>query len=356
MRILHIAHITGDRCSGVEVAVPQHVLSQQQLEEVAFVNVANVPVPGVAHQLPYGRDFSIKALPQPFDAPELVVFHEVYRPAFLKIAEELQVCGIPYIILPHGCLTKEAQHKKWLKKRLGNWLLFGRFIDGAVALQCLSEGERAATPFGVRKFIGTNGLLMPEKRKTAFRIGETRLLYVGRLDLYHKGLDLLLDAVAAEADFLREHRAALIVCGPDREGAHSHLQTMIAERHIGDIVSLQDGVVGEEKERCLLDADIFIQTSRFEGMPMGILEAAGYGLPCLLTRGTAIGADLCGAGGGWLAENTAESIADTLRQAIPDYSARPICSQRAEAFVRTHFAADAVAAQAIREYACLIGK
>ena len=46
------------------------------------------------------------------------------------------------------------------------------------------------------------------------------------------------------------------------------------------------GVYGDNKVKVLLDTDIFILTSRYEGMPMGVLEAWSYGIPCILSDGT----------------------------------------------------------------------
>ena len=50
--------------------------------------------------------------------------------------------------------------------------------------------------------------------------------------------------------------------------------------------SYMGGVYGDNKVKVLLDTDIFILTSRYEGMPMGVLEAWSYGIPCILSDGT----------------------------------------------------------------------
>lgn len=53
-------------------------------------------------------------------------------------------------------MQKEAQKNKRLKKILGNFLLFNRFINGAKAIQCLSEREKNNIAFKGYKFINTS--------------------------------------------------------------------------------------------------------------------------------------------------------------------------------------------------------
>ena len=359
MVVLQIASINNDPYSGVPRAVPKMVNALKSLiryyrdksdtlqskgvdqYKLAFLNVRGIKIEGIDCQV-FSERQSLQDLPYPFNEPDLVVFHEVYYPPFLKLSKECRDKGIPYIIIPHGCLTKEALDiKKW-KKRAANELLFKKYVLGAECLQFLSKAEKRNTIFKKQGFIGINGIELPERYKTF--IGSytekkktpldpvnketniediackedfpqncnkpyTVFTYIGRIDMHIKGLDILVRAAAEKQAFLRENLCCFRLYGPDCYDSKRKLTLLAEELGVGDIIEINGPVGEEEKEKVLLDSDIFIQLSRSEALPTGLLEALSYGLPCVVSKGTGLAELINSYDAGWAEDvATASSI------------------------------------------------
>ena len=118
----------------------------------------------------------------------------------VKFARELRKYNIPYIIIPRSAFTKAAFENggilKRLKKKVAHFLIFDSFIKKSLAIQYLTEEERKESKnYNHSSFIVPNGIIMPNIKKE-FSTNQIKGVFIGRQDIYQKGLDFLLDAIA----------------------------------------------------------------------------------------------------------------------------------------------------------------
>lgn len=339
MKILYISHLSTNIAAGPNWSVPASVDAQSKIDNVLWVNMTDVVMNhwkevDVYHNITEydGRLNTLNCLPKPFNRPDVVVFEGFYYMDDVRIARMLKKQEIPYVIIPRGSLTKLSLHNHaWLKKWIAHKIFFNKFINHAWRIQYLTkqEADDSIKLFKTPYFIVPNGFDTPSVTKTSYCSKGIKALFIGRLDIYHKGLDLLLDAITEVHTELRDAGFFLNIYGPHRYD-YEKIKSEIEKRGITEIASVNDEISGKEKEQAILDSDLFIMTSRFEGHPMGLIEVLAYGLPCIVTPGTNMLEEVKYADAGWGCEGNVESIKEALLNAVADKESYEIKSQHAK--------------------------
>ncbi len=101
-------------------------------------------------------------------------------------------------------------------------------------------------------------------------------LYIGRIEINQKGLDLLLDAYKLIADKVEY---PLVIAGRGAAQEEAKLKKLIKRLEISDKVKLAGRVEGRKKFRMFKEAAAVIIPSRFETFPLVALEALAHGVP-----------------------------------------------------------------------------
>jgi glycosyltransferase involved in cell wall biosynthesis len=137
------------------------------------------------------------------------------------------------------------------------------------------------------------------------------LLAVGRLSR-EKGYDLLIEAMATVRARFQE--IELVIAGDGREEAE--LKRLCVKLNLESAVKFAGRI--EKPYGLFAGATLFALSSRSEGMPNALVEAAAAGLPLVATPASGGVVDLLrGRPGTWLAKaTTAESLAEALTEAL----------------------------------------
>ena len=114
----------------------------------------------------------------------------------------------------------------------------------------------------------------PFEIKASSNLSEKRLITVGRLEP-QKGYDYLIEACIPVFKKYPEWRIDIYGDGSQKQ----YLQNMISDTHMDDNICLCG--VSKNIQQEYLKSSAFIMSSRYEGFPMVLLEAASFGLPLI---------------------------------------------------------------------------
>lgn len=116
--------------------------------------------------------------------------------------------------------------------------------------------------------------IVPQEERFSACYEAKKILAVGRLD-FLKGYDLMIDVMASFHKRCPDWKLVIRGSGP----MEAEIHRLIVTHQLQDVVTLLPHA--QDLQDDYLSASILIHTSRSEGLPMVLLEAASYGLPMI---------------------------------------------------------------------------
>lgn len=353
--IAHVVPAGVHPCSGLLVALSQLAIAQAQRGHKVEVWLLGPVKPGANEQL-YSElraagiepvAFSLSRAPGRLSAEaarrvaarrvEIVHLHGVFSPHNNDVARRLRV---PYVVSPHGGYAPEALEYHALRKRVFAWVLERPMLRRARVVCALTTAEASEVRrFGVTGPVAVvpNGVPDPAGRldrgTARAMLGvppEARVaVYVGRLDVRAKRLEVVVRGIAATSDWHLH-----IVGGDFRNGARD-LAALVREARLGHRVRITGPRRGRALRAELACADLFVLLSRSEGMPMALLEAASLGIPSLVSPEVDRATGVAAAGGAWVTDVTRidATLARLARVEPREWASR---SRAASQYARDH--------------------
>lgn len=213
--------------------------------------------------------------------------HGGFIPEFRSVSKAIIKVGFEYFFTPHGAYNTVAMEKsKWTKKIYFN-LIEKSIVENAKAIHCIGQSEVDAlenlntTAKSVLVPNGQNVEELQYRHKSLKKRKNTVFGFCGRIDIHTKGLDHLLNGFAQHTRDTDGSSELWIIGG---DGESEALKTLAQNLDIDNKITFWGKQFGEEKLNIMANMDAFFHPSRNEGLPGAVLEAAGLGVPCVVSR------------------------------------------------------------------------
>ena len=373
MRILHVgASIKRETTNGVNRAVTSIAVAQAlQGHAVAALSIDGSRQFGGSRQqgaeidgvqqlrisslLPAADPRVFREIATIADAFDIVHFHSAFVLAHALAGLQLRR---PYVVSPHGAYAPAALARSRIQKSIFRIAVDRRYLRRAFGVHCLTEDERVAVEVyadPMRSVVIGNPieppLMVTRAEVQAMRAelgvssGEFVVTYIGRLAVYQKGLDLLTAALTVLPT--RGRPITLVLAGPRvaTEGRLSLPPTLQLRRTV-----LLPPVFGRRKAALLAVSDAFAQPSRHEGMPTGILEALGHGVPVLTTAASGLASTVENFSAGVIVSPDSRDIARGLTWLRDQHWSHEVVRQRTAGFLDREHSANSIATHLMAFY------
>jgi glycosyltransferase involved in cell wall biosynthesis len=267
----------------------------EQRRRLELAGVTQVPVP-TRRRL--GRAVATLAEERGIDVMHI---HGAFNPSNTAVARAIRR---PYVFSPHSGYDPVSLSRSRGRKVVYRLLFERAMLDRAAVLAALTDIELE----DIRRFGATgacevipNGVEPPPtdldghafRRELAIPSDALLAVFVGRLDVHRKGLDVLVRGIADAPGW----RLALV--GPrfrDVEG----LERLMAQLRVEDRVHVVGERHGRRLQESVYAADLFALTSRWEGLPMALLEALALERPAIVSPAVDRVTGVAAAGAGWV--------------------------------------------------------
>jgi glycosyltransferase involved in cell wall biosynthesis len=150
----------------------------------------------------------------------------------------------------------------------------------------------------------------PEPARREERV---RLLFFGRNDVFHKGIDILVRGVAMAVR--QGAPVVLTIAGRPWGGSEGFLRRMICELGIEQQVRLVGPVSEPQRDAFFRNHDYLVFLSRWDGPPRPIREAIARGLPVIVSPETNMAEDVLRCGAGLVADLDPAEVARAIGEA-----------------------------------------
>ena len=287
----------------------------------------------------------------------LVVLNGIFHPSVYSMFRLLKKYGVPYVVAPHDpyhphIFSKNA-HLKW-----PYWYCLEQpMLRQANAIQVLDiRHTECLRRLGVKTPViaAPNGFspdeVHPEFTLQWVKNRAPRLLFLGRIDAYNKGLDMLIDAFRQIAEMTS---IKLTIQGPDW-GDKKRLEQRASSLLSSEAVSFLEPDYTTSASSIIAEYDIFCLPSRFDGFGLSALEAMLAGRVLLVSEVAGIAPHIKASGCGVVVKPEISAIKAGLIELIQRRSEWKRMGLNGRRYILEHLQWKRIASATLDQYKHLI--
>ncbi len=266
----------------------------------------------------------------------------------------------PYIVSAHGMLDNWSMAQRNSKKQAYLWIVGARMLERASFVHCTAaaeleqatkwfpQGKGKIQPlvFDLSEYKDLPGVEAAQEKWPILKNDRPTLLFLSRIH-YKKGIEILVDAIAAMKEQGRDVNA--LIAGSGDEQYLQTIKEQVREHGLEDRIEFVGHVSGDEKLSLFEAADVFVLPTSQENFGFVFFEAMACGTPVVTTRDVDTWPELEESGGAIVAPRNVESITAAVETLLDDDSKRREMGQRGRDWALDRFSGSRV----IEEYADL---
>jgi glycosyltransferase involved in cell wall biosynthesis len=210
----------------------------------------------------------------------VLVLHSAWVPYNVAAAQKAQHAGVPYVLAPRGAYEPGILDRRPAAKTAWWHVFEKRLIDNAAAIHVFFESQADQLRnlgYDGPLVVAPNGVHVPEDLRWDGGSSDA-LVFVGRFDMEHKGIGVLLQALSTMP---RSSRPRVILYGPDWRGGKDEAREEIRRLGLASWVDVRPPIYGRTKFEIMAAARGFLYPSLFEAFGNSAAEAAALGVPVL---------------------------------------------------------------------------
>ncbi len=234
---------------------------------------------------------SLKGLTQilsKMSKPNLVVLHQIYTFSTLIGYIYAKRFGIPYVVMPHGSLTKYHESDSRLIKTLAKWIFITKILHeaSAIVVTCESEKTDLNPPLQAKALQLNYGAAITQSlnenaRRHPMDNKNPHIIFCGRFDK-KKNLPLVIKALPLVLD--KYPGLVLDIAGSGTAKEVRKLHGLIESLKLEGSIQFHGWVNATKMLELLSRARLLVLPSENENFAIVVAEALGAGVPCVLSK------------------------------------------------------------------------